>query len=414
MDEHLQKKYRDEADAANRQKRMSSRSGLLILVVVVVVAAAIAVIGIVSRIHTAHQTAQDTNDSASPTVVAARPQNGAAIADVVLPGNIYAYTDSPIFAHTDGYLQKWYFDIGAHVRKGQLLAVISNPELDQQVAQAGADVQTAQTNAQNAETTAQRYKELLPSAAVSKQDTDTAAAQASSGQSTVQSAKANLQRLQSLQTYERIYAPFDGYVTARNVDIGQLISSGSGGGQASQLFHMAAVQMLRVYVAVPQMYGDVAKPGAPAFLSFNEYPGETFPVRVTRSSGYVDPSSRTLLVELDYNNARDQLMPGSFAQVHFHLQNPTRSIVVPASALLFRAEGTRIATVGGTRGEQRAHLQPVVVGQDDGKMLQIVSGLTDAAAVIQNPPDSLIDGEQVNVVDPQQTTQTPPEQGAHL
>lgn len=405
MDEKLQEKLKHDADEAGSQKPIAGKTAILGILLVLAVAAIIVAVGIIPRIHAEKALANETNALSAPDVIAAAPQPGNPVLDVALPGNIYAYTDSPIYSRTDGYLQKWYFDIGARVHKGDLLATISTPEVDQLLMQARADLATAKTNANIASVTAARYNDLLPSAAVSKQDTDTASSQSESTKSSVQSSQANVQRLEKLQGFEKIYAPFDGLVTARNVDIGQLITSGSNGGAASQLFHMAAVSTLRVYVAVPQAYGDAAKPGMMADLTFNEYPGKKFPAKIVRTSKYIDPTSRTLLVEADYDNRKNLLTPGSYTEVHFRLKSGVPTLTVPASALMFRSEGLRIATVvNGQGGETVAKLIPVILGDDDGRVVQVIHGLDSSSKVVQNPPDSLVDQEPVHVVTPQSAT----------
>ncbi|MBW4039491.1 MAG: efflux RND transporter periplasmic adaptor subunit [Acidobacteria bacterium] len=407
MDEKLQQQIKHQADAAARQKPITGRSALIGVLILLVAATLIAVFGILPRVRAEKTLAADTNRLAAPDVIANAPQAGAPVLDVVLPGNIYAYTDSPIYARTDGYLLKWYYDIGAHVRKGTLLAVISTPELDKQLLQARADLVTAKTNSKIADITANRYKDLLPTSAVSKEQTDTAASTSEASASSVQAAQANVERLEKLQSFEKIYAPFDGVITARNIDIGQLITAGSDGGAGSQLFHMAAVNTLRVYVAVPQAYGGATKPGMIADLTFNEYPGKSFPARIVRTAKYIDPASRTLLVEVDYDNRKNLLTPGSYTAVHFHLKSGAPTLMVPTSALMFRSEGLRIATVvHAANGETVARLIPVILGDDDGKIVQVVHGLDSTSQVIQNPPDSIIDNEPVNVVQPQ------PQQGS--
>lgn len=391
-----------DADEAGHQKPISRAGAVLGLVLLLVVAAIIMITGILPRIHAQKSLAQQTNQLAAPNVIAQPPQPGTPALDVVLPGNIYAYTDSPIYSRTDGYLTKWFFDIGAHVRKGDLLAIISTPEIDQQLLQAKADLATAKSNAGIAAVTAARYQGLLPSAAVSRQATETATSQAQSANSSVNSAQANVQRVEKLQSFQRIYAPFTGVITARNVDTGQLITSGSNGGPASQLFHIAAVNTLRVYVAVPQTYADAIHAGMPADLTFSEYPGKIFAAKVVRTSHYIDPASRSLLVEVDYDNRKDVLTPGSFTQVHFRVQSGVPTLTVPASALLFRAEGLRIATVvHSANGDAQARLTPVILGNDDGRTVQVIHGLDPKSQVIQSPPDSLVDGEPVHVVEPQ-------------
>jgi RND family efflux transporter MFP subunit len=383
--------------AKHPHRRASGQVAIGGLFVLLIIAAVVAVVGITSRLHSRAELEVHTNSLAAPTVQVRRPATGSAVSEIVLPGNVYAYTDSPIYARTDGYLEKWYFDIGAHVRKGQLLATISSPEVDQQLLQARADLANAEAAAALAKTNATRYQDLLAQNAVSRQDTDTFTTQQTSTSAAVRSAQANVQRLEELQSFEKIYAPFDGVITARSVDIGQLISAGTG----QQMFHLAAVQTLRVYVNVPQAYSRGATVGMPAELTFSEFPGEKFPGKLVRTSRAIDPSSRTLLVEVDVNNHDGKLVPGAYAQVHMNLDSQVPSFIVPVSALIFRSQGLQIATVvQDTQNQNVAKLIPVTLGSDDGKTVQIISGLNADSQVVQNPPDSLIDGEPVQVVPP--------------
>jgi RND family efflux transporter MFP subunit len=311
----------------------------------------------------------------------------------VLPGNTTAYTDSPIYARTSGYLTRWYFDIGARVKQGALLCEISTPEVDQQLAQAQADLNTAEANANNARIQAERYSGLVQSNAVSRQDTDTYVNQATATAAAVRSAQSNVQRLQDLQSFEKVYAPFDGVITARNIDTGQLIDAGA----AKELFHLQAIKTLRVYANLPQIYSSVAKPGEKVGLTFQEHPGKTYEGTMVRTADAIDPASRTLLVEVDVDNRSGELLPGALAEVHFKTPTPAETFVIPAATLLFRREGLRVGTV--VNGDV-AHLAPVVIGEDDGVNVQIVSGLSANDRVIQAPPDSLIEGEKVTVVSP--------------
>jgi RND family efflux transporter MFP subunit len=371
-----------------------SRGGAItLLIVVVIVAVILGITGVRERVDARSKLETQTDQLAAPDVLVAKPQMGKPAQEVVLPGNIFAYVDSPIYARTNGYLKKWYFDIGAHVKQGQLLAVIESPEVDQQLAQAKADLLTAEANAKYAKVTSSRYQDLVKSDAVSQQDTENFTTQAAATSTTVKSAQANVDRLQQLVSFENIYAPFDGIITARGIDVGQLIDSGA----AKEMFHMAAEQTLRVYVNVPQVYSLATKPGVIADLTFNEYPGRTFQGKIVRTAKSIDQASRTLLVEVDVDNRKGELTPGAYTQVHFKLTNVQPSLIVPVPALIFRSEGLRIATV--VNG--KAKLQPITIGQDDGKTVQVIAGLQADDQVIQNPPDSVIDGEVVHVIQPE-------------
>lgn len=384
-------------DSAPEAAPLSPRKAVVGVAVVLILLVLMAAVGILYRSHSSTVLAERTRALAPPTVALAPAKAGASMETLVLPGNVTAYVDSPIYARTDGYLDHWYVDIGARVKKGTLLAVISTPELDKQVAQAESDLATAQATANNAHTQAERYTDLIKSNAVSQQDTDTFVNQAAATASTVKSAQANLQRLVELQSFEKVYAPFDGVVTAREIDTGQLISSGSGQGAGTELFHMQALQTLRVYTNVPQRFSQTMKHGMKVELTFPEYPGRTFEGTLVRTADAIDPVSRTLLVEVDVDNRDGQLMPGSLAQVHFKTTVAAQTYIVPASALIFRRAGMQVATVTQSGDGTIAHLVPVVIGEDDGATVQIVSGLNSNDQVVQDPPDSLIDGEKVTV-----------------
>ncbi len=384
-------------ETAPEASPLSPRKALVGVAVVLLVLVVLAAVGILRRLHADTVLAQRTDALAAPTVDIAPPKAGAPTETLVLPGNVTAYTDSPIYARTDGYLEHWYADIGAKVKKGALLAVISTPELDKQVAQAESDLATAQATANNARIQADRYSGLVKSNAVSQQDTDTFVNQAAATAAAVKSAQANLQRLVQLQSFEKVYAPFDGVVTAREIDTGQLISSGSGQGAGTELFHMQALQTLRVYSNVPQLFSQTMKRGMKVDLTFPEYPGKTFQGILVRTADAIDPVSRTLLVELDVDNRAGQLMPGSLAQVHFKTASAAPTFIVPASAVIFRREGLQLATVIHGSAGTVAHLIPVVIGEDDGATVQIISGLNSSDEIVQDPPDSLIDGEKVTV-----------------
>jgi RND family efflux transporter MFP subunit len=379
-----------EHGTAPEHSPISPRKALVGVALLLIVAVALAILGILPRRSAEAALERHTNETAAPTVIIATPKQGAPLSNLTLPGNVTSYTDSPIYAQTTGYLTKWYYDIGARVKKGALLAEIATPELDQQLLQAEADLATAQATATNAHTQAERYQGLVGSDAVSKQDTDTFVNQAAATSASVRSAQANVQRLRELQSFEKIYAPFDGVVTARTVDIGQLINTGA----TNELFHMQAIQTLRVYANLPQIYTQSAKRGAKIGLTFVEHPGKTYEGTLVRTADAIDPTNRTLLVEVDVDNRNGELLPGSLAQVHFKTPPVGPTFVVPVAALIFRREGLRVGTV--VSGNV-AHLVPVVIGQDDGATAQIVSGLSGNDQVIQDPPDSLIEGEKVYV-----------------
>jgi RND family efflux transporter MFP subunit len=378
-------------DHAPDQKPIRPAAAVTGLVVVLLLAVALGGAGILRRMRENKVLADTTTALAAPTVVALSPQMAAPVDNFVLPGNVTAFTDSPIYARTSGYLTHWYYDIGARVKQGALLAEIATPELDQQLVQAQADLSTAEANANIAHIQADRYTDLVKSDAVSRQDTDNFVNQANATAASVRSAQANVQRLKELQSFEKIYAPFDGVVTARSVDIGQLIDVGT----TRELFHLQALNVLRVYANVPQVYSQSVQRGEKIDITFAEFPGKNFEGTLVRTADAIDPASRTLLVEVDVANREGQLLPGALAEVHFKTPRIAPTFVVPVSALIFRREGLRIGTVvdGGV-----AHIVPVTIGEDDGATVQIISGLKAGDRVIQNPPDSLIEGEKVTVV----------------
>jgi RND family efflux transporter MFP subunit len=375
---------------------LSGRVAAIMIVVLLVLAVLLAVGGIIPRVRARTELKNQTDALAAPNVIANPPQQGKTGQEIILPGNIYAYSDASLFARTDGYLSKWYFDIGAHVRQGQLLAIISTPEVDKQLLQSRADLATAEANAGLAKINSSRYQGLLTQNAVSKQDTDTFVSQAESTNSTVKSAQANVQRLEALQSFEKVYAPFSGVITARNVDVGQLINAGAG----TLLFRISAINVLRVYVNVPQVYSQSAVPGTTAKLTFSEFPGQTFTGKLVRTARAIDPASRTLLVEFDVDNRDGKLLPGAYTEVHMDVHQGVAPMIIPVSALIFRTEGLQVGTVvKGSNGDQ-AKLVHVTLGQDDGSTVQVITGLSADSEVIQNPPDSLIDAEPVHVVKP--------------
>jgi RND family efflux transporter MFP subunit len=385
--------------------KVSRRSILTPIAIVFVVTVVLAIVGIVRRQHTSTVLAKYTETVAPPTVSVELPVLQQNAQEISLPGNMQAFTLAPIYARTTGYVKAWYHDIGSHVSKGQLLAVIETPELDQQLAQAKADLATAQSNAGLAKTTAARYQDLIGNNAVSQQDTDNAVTQLQSTTTQVNSAIANVRRLEELQSFERIVAPFDGVITARNIDIGQLITAAgstttAGAGTIignKQIFDISAIRTLRVFVNVPQIYAPDAKNGVIATLTLPQYPGRKFEGKLVRTSNAVDPATRTLLAEVDVNNSSGELLPGSYTEVHLHTSNSVPALIVPVSALILEPDGLHVATVD---TNNIAHLVHVSAGRDFGATVEILTGLKPVQGVVANPPDSLIDGEKVRVVTP--------------
>jgi RND family efflux transporter MFP subunit len=383
-------------ETAPEQEAIRPAMALIGVAVVLLAAIALGGFGVWHRMTADKVLADSTVALAAPSVIALPAQPGAPSDSFVLPGNVSAYTDSPIYARTSGYLTHWYYDIGARVKNGALLAEIATPEVDQQLRQAEADLNTAQANANNARIQADRYTGLVKTDAVSRQDTDTFVNQAAATAAAVRSAQANVQRLRELQSFEKVYAPFDGVVTARNIDTGQLIDPGAG----KELFHLQAIQTLRVYANLPQIYSKNVKRGSTIDLTFAELPGRTFQGTLVRTSDSIDPASRTLLVEIDVDNRAGELLPGALAEVHFKAAPVGPTFIVPATAIIFRREGVRVSSVVDTASGPVAHMIPVVIGEDDGATVQIITGLSAGDRVIQNPPDSLIEGEKVFVESP--------------
>jgi len=333
---------------------------------------------------------RETREMAVVAVAVTHPAKTTASEDVTLPGNIQAFTDAAIFARTSGYLKRRLADIGSHVHSGQVLAEIDTPETDQQLLQARADLATAQANERLAKTTADRYEDLIKSDSVSHQDYDNAIGAYEAKKAAVQSSEANVKRLEELQRFKTIYAPFDGVITARNTDIGALIASGD---SAKELFHIASMDRVRIYVNVPQMYSRAAQPGLPVDVEIRELPGRHFNGKIARTAQTIDPSSRTLLVEIDMDNPTGELMPGSYAEVHLKLPAVATALRLPVNTLIFRSEGLRVAVVK----NDRVHLQPVTMGRDFGTSVEVLSGITADDRVVVNPPDSLEEGQAVQI-----------------
>ncbi len=335
---------------------------------------------------------EDTQRAAIPSVDVVHPSPGAASSEVVLPASVQGFIDSPVYARTSGYLLHWYADIGTHVRKGELLAEIQTPELDQQVQQGQSDLATAQANYQLAEITADRWQKLLQKNAVSRQETDQATSDLNARRAAVSAQQANVRRLQQLQSFEKIYAPFDGVITARNTDIGDLIQAGENT-TPQELFHLSAINRLRVFVPVPEVYQSVLKSVRTVSISSDAYPRERFTGKIARSSDAIDPLSRTLRVEVDIDNPNALLLPGAYVFVHLPLPADVASLTIPSNALLFRQEGLRVGVVR----DGLVQLVPISIGHDYGDTVEVTAGLNRTDQVVLNPSDSLVSGTRVEV-----------------
>jgi RND family efflux transporter MFP subunit len=350
--------------------------------------------GILPRVRARATLRKDTNELAVATVAVVEPGHSTPAQEIVLPANVQAFRDSPIYARTNGYLKRWYVDIGAHVKAGQLLAEIETPEVDQQLRQAKAELATAEANMHLSQITAERYAGLLKTDSVSRQDADNAAGDYAAKRAMVQSEQANVNRLQQLQSFEKIYAPFDGVISARNTDVGALIDSGSSGGAKSELFHIVQPNILRAYINVPEAYSQAARPGMTADLTLTEFPGRRFTGKLVRTADAIDLNTRTLLTEVDIENPTGILKAGSYAELHLKLPTAAKSYVLPVNTLLFRSEGLRVATVG---DGDRIVLKPITLGHDFGSTVEVVAGLNGDERVVINPPDSLAPGERVRI-----------------
>ena len=378
-------------------RRMST--GFRVVLFLLLVAGALALaygiyMGIRSRVRADTALSQETAEMAVATVSVIHPKPQTVAEEIVLPGNVQAFVATPIYARTNGYLKKWYFDIGSRVQAGQLLAEIETPEVDQQLDQARADLATAQANLHLAQTTAARYESLFKTDSVSRQDLEDKAGDLQAKKAIVDSATSNVRRLQETQKFQKVYAPFDGVITARNTDTGALINAGANAA-GKQLFDLASTGVLRVYVNVPQTYARAATAGNPADLTLAEFPGRHFPGKIVRTADAIEPVSRTLLTEVDVENPQGELLPGAYASVHLKLGSKTAPVMLPVNALLFRSEGLRVGVVR----DGKAILVPIVMGRDFGNEVEVLSGVTVKDAVILNPSDSLTSGTQVRVAE---------------
>ena len=379
---------------SSMKRSFRSKRGWVLAGALLVVFCGILVYGILSRIGEQNTVRAETAQMAVPSVSVVSPQRSAPSQEIVLPGNVMPFISSPIYSRTSGYLKNWYFDIGARVKKGQLLAVVQTPEVDQQLAQSRSNLATAQANLKLAEITNNRYQGLLATHAVAQQDADNALGSYKANKAIVDANQANVKQLETLQSFERIYAPFDGIITARNTDIGDLINAGNSGNVRTDLFHISQPGKLRVYVNVPEQYSQAATPGLTAQLTLAEFPGRKFPGKLVRTSSAINFATRTLTAEIDVDNPTGELLTGAYTEVHLKVPQQTTSFLVPVSALIFRAQGLQVAVVNNGSAE----LTRVTPGRDFGQQIEIVTGLKGNESVITNPPDSIVSGQKVQVV----------------
>jgi RND family efflux transporter MFP subunit len=360
--------------------------------IALVVAIALGIWGEVSRVIARTSLGKDTAESAIPTVVTVKAERSTLGEALVLPGAVQAFIEAPIYARTNGYLKAWNTDIGTQVIKGQVLAEIETPEIDQQLTQALADLATARANEALSNSTNARWQGLLATESVSKQDAEEKFGDAAAKKAAAASAAANVARLRDLESFKRVTAPFTGVITARNTDIGALINAGQSAG--SELFRIADTKKLRVYVRVPEAFAAVTKPGLDADLRFAEHANRTFSARVVRTSNALDPIVRTLQVELELDNAKSEIFPGAYAEVHFKIPAGAETLRLPANTVLFRSAGLQVATLDSQR---RVTLKSIVQGRDFGNTIEVVSGLSPNEVVVLNPPDSITDGVEVRI-----------------
>lgn len=378
--------YEDEAP--KKKSRL-----FLFLILFVIVLVVIGALTLLQRRSQYKALANETEKLAVPTVAVIHPTIEPSQEDLVLPSTLQAYVESPIYARTTGYLKKWYHDIGTRVRQGELLADIDAPEVDQQLSQARADLGTSQANENLSRITARRFEELIKTDGVSKQEVDNAAGDYAAKRANVQSAEANVRRLEELESFKHIYAPFSGVITRRNIDIGNLINAGNTG-TAQELFFLAQTDPIRAYVSVPEVYAHAIRAGLGAYLGLAQYPGQKFDGKVVRTADAIDQASRTLNTEVDVPNKSGQLLPGGYAQVHLLVKVTGERLQVPVNALLFRSEGLRAVVID---ENHKTHLRPLTIGRDYGTSLEVLQGLSANDWIVLNPADSLEEGIQVNV-----------------
>jgi RND family efflux transporter MFP subunit len=382
-------------NALGPTKPRKSLGRWLIPALAALAAAVVLILGIRSRVRAESALRVVTDQMAVPSVSVVAPKQTAPATEIILPGNMQPFISSPIYARTDGYLKKWYFDIGAHVKAGELLAVIQTPEVDEQLSQARSTLNTAQANLELAQITRDRYQGLLIKHAVAQQDVDNAVGTYTANKAIVDADMANVRHYEALVSFEKVYAPFDGVITARNTDIGDLINSGSSTAPRTDLFDISQTRTLRVYVNVPEEYSQGIKPGQTAAeVALAEFPGKRFPGKLVRTSESINATTRTLLVEVDLDNPGGNLFSGSYAEVHLNIPAQNSTFLLPVSALIFRSETLQVGVVR----NGKVAVTDVTPGHDFGDQIEIVAGLRANDQVVLNPPDSLVSGQQVTIV----------------
>src|SRR5579864_4246606 len=379
----------------NPEEARPSRHSWVMPAVVGVIVLAVLFFGIRSRLNAEASLRTVTAQMAVPSVSVVQPKTAAPAQEIILPGNMQPFISSPVYARTDGYLKKWYFDIGAHVKAGQLLATIQSPEIDEQLSQARSTLATAEANLKLAEITKTRYEAMFQKHAISQQDRDNADGTYSANKAIVNADNANMRHYEALVSFEKVYAPFDGVITARNTDIGDLINGGSSSTPKTDLFHIAQTGTVRVYVNVPEEYSRGVKPGETgADIVLAEFPSQRFPGRVVRTSEAINGITRTLLTEIDLPNPDNTLLTGSYAEVQLHVPSATPTFLIPVNTLIFRSQHLQVGVVR----KGKIELTELTPGHDFGSQIEVVAGLKADDQVVVNPPDSLVSGQQVNIV----------------
>jgi membrane fusion protein, multidrug efflux system len=382
-----------ETVTASTQEQAAGASRIRLAAIVLLLLVVLGGFSIARRFSDHRALARETEALAIPTVSVMKPASEPAQEELTLPAQLQAYVESSIYSRTNGYLKRWYKDIGSHVRKGELLAEIDTPEIDQELMQAKAARQQILAQMELAKTSADRWNNLRKTDSVSQQEADQQNSAYTQAQANLAAADANVRRLEQMESFKRIEAPFAGVITKRSVDIGALITAGSAG-QTKELFNLAQFDPLRVYVSVPQADAAAIRPGILAYIELREYPGQKFSGAMVRTADAIDPATRTMLTEVDVPNHDGRLLPGSYAQLHFSVPIQTTRISVPVNALLFRPEGPRVAVVG---SDHKVHLKPVMIGRDFGNKIEILNGLALTDQIVMNPADSLEDGQLVNL-----------------